>query len=52
MTASPSTPAVRPLRQRKAVITVSERAAARVAELMQKKDPKPLGLRLGVRTRG
>mmetsp|Transcript_80242 Transcript_80242/g.215022 ORF Transcript_80242/g.215022 Transcript_80242/m.215022 type:complete len:155 (+) Transcript_80242:46-510(+) len=39
-------------RPRKAVLTVSERAAARVAELIAKKDPKPLGLRLGVRTRG
>jgi hypothetical protein len=47
-----TTAATRPARQRKAVITVSERAAARVSELMAKKDPRPLALRLGVRTRG
>ena len=41
MAASPATPATRPVRQRKAVITVSERAAARVAELMQKKAASP-----------
>mmetsp|Transcript_45673 Transcript_45673/g.71563 ORF Transcript_45673/g.71563 Transcript_45673/m.71563 type:complete len:129 (-) Transcript_45673:1176-1562(-) len=42
----------RKTRVRKAVMTVSERAAERVRELMQGKDPAPAGIRLGVRTRG
>ena len=39
-------------RQRKAVMSISERAAERVKELMAKKEPPPAGLRIGVRTRG
>jgi hypothetical protein len=42
----------RPARPRKAVMEVTEAAAQRIKELMQQKDPKPHGIRLGVRTRG
>lgn len=45
-------PKKRAPRARKAVLEVSDRAAERVAELMAQKDPPPVGIRLGVRTRG
>ncbi len=42
----------RAARPRKAVMEVTEAAAQRIKELMEQKDPKPHGIRLGVRTRG
>eukprot|EP00277_Geminigera_cryophila_P016180 CAMPEP_0179441440 /NCGR_PEP_ID=MMETSP0799-20121207/24996_1 /TAXON_ID=46947 /ORGANISM="Geminigera cryophila, Strain CCMP2564" /LENGTH=161 /DNA_ID=CAMNT_0021225705 /DNA_START=300 /DNA_END=786 /DNA_ORIENTATION=+ len=36
----------------KAVIEVTDRAKARLAEIIGGKDPAPVGIRLGVRTRG
>ena len=39
-------------RVRKAVLEVSDRAKVRLAEIVAGKDPAPVGIRLGVRTRG
>jgi hypothetical protein len=39
-------------RARKAVMEVTDRAKQRLAEIIAGKDPAPVGIRLGVRTRG
>lgn len=49
-TASEKKPRVK--RVRKAVIEVTDRAKLRLAEIIGGKDPAPVGIRLGVRTRG
>eukprot|EP00695_Tsukubamonas_globosa_P001914 TRINITY_DN2989_c0_g1_i1.p1 TRINITY_DN2989_c0_g1~~TRINITY_DN2989_c0_g1_i1.p1 ORF type:complete len:95 (+),score=0.87 TRINITY_DN2989_c0_g1_i1:142-426(+) len=41
-----------PNRVRKAVITLTDTAARRLSELISAKSPTPMGIRLGVRTRG
>ncbi|EKX37763.1 hypothetical protein GUITHDRAFT_154876 [Guillardia theta CCMP2712] len=51
-TSADEKPKPRARRPRKAVLTLTERAKERLAELMASKSPSPAGVRLGVRTRG
>jgi hypothetical protein len=39
-------------RPRKAIMTVAENAVLRLKDLFSEKEPRPAGIRLGVRTRG
>ena len=48
----PSTPQPRPRRARAKVVTLSERAAARVREIMAKAETPYVGLRVGVKNGG